>query len=180
MPRRILRRIVDVGSEGLTLIEMSIAMAGFLMVSAIMMSIVVGAARVDLLHSADDMALEQLRDARQRMSRDVREARRFTTAELHEFTVWIDEGWDQVVGPDELVTWRIDIAGNLWRTAGSNSRIEARGLSTSQSYFAFDAGVPSSATSMRLHLVVGVESLGEGADSCARALSTEITLRNVP
>jgi type II secretory pathway pseudopilin PulG len=180
MPRRRLRRRLIDGSEGFTLIELSIAMSGLLLISAVMMSFFVGATRIDAVHSSDDVALEQLRDARQRMSRDVREAKRFTTAWPLGFTVWIDDGWDDVVGPGELVTWSVDVAGNLSRSAGDHARIEARGLSVAGSYFAFDSSTPSGITSMRIHLVVEVEGPSDGSAAGTRSLDTEITLRNVP
>ena len=179
MPRRDRRRVITDGDEGFTLIELSMAMAGLLLISAVMMSFFVGATKVDLVHTADDTALEQLRDARQRMSRDIREARRFTATWPLGFTVWVDAGWDEVVGPDELITWSIDVAGNLWRSVGDDSRIEARSLSVEASYFAFDAANASSVSSMQMHLVVQVAAPGDG-QSGTRSLDTEITLRNVP
>jgi len=180
MPRRIERRDAVDGSGGFSLVELSIAMAGLLLISSAIVSFFVGAARVDAVHTADDKALEQLRDARQRMSRDVREARRFTTTWPKGFTVWIDDGWDEVMGDGELVTWSVDIAGNLWRSAGDDSRIEARGLSVAESYFAFDAPTPSSVASMLMHLVVVVEGPGDGTAVGTRSLDTKISLRNVP
>jgi type II secretory pathway pseudopilin PulG len=180
MPHRPVRPRRADGSEGFTLIELSIAMGGLLLVSAVMMSFFVGATRVDATHTSDDVALEQLRDARQRMSRDVREARRFTSAWSHGFTVWVDDGWDEVIGTNELITWSIDVGGNLRRTAGEDSRVEARGLSLSDSAFSFDSAVASSITTMRIRLAVLVEGPGDGATAGVRSLETEISLRNVP
>jgi type II secretory pathway pseudopilin PulG len=180
MPRRCLRRVIPDADGGFTLIELSLALAGLLLVSSVMMSFFVSVSRADLVHTADDNALEQLRDARQRMSRDVREARRFTAASPLSFSVWVDAGWDEVVGADENITWSVDVAGNLWRSVGDDSRIEARGLSVSESYFSFDSNAPSSITTMRMHLVVIVAAPGDGAPSGSRSLETEITLRNVP
>ncbi|MCB2223575.1 MAG: hypothetical protein KQH83_05295 [Actinobacteria bacterium] len=180
MVRGKLRRDVVDTDGGFTLVEVSIALTGLLLISSVMMSFFVGATRVDATHTADDAALEQLRDARQRMSRDVREARRFTAAGPHGFTVWVDDGWDEVVGTDELITWSIDVAGNLRRAVGESSRVEARGLSVERSYFAFDAANPSSISSMRMHLEAEVEGPGGGPPTGTRSLDTEITLRNVP
>ena len=167
-------------SGGFTLVEMSIALAGLLLISGMMMSFFVGAARIDEVHTSDDTALEQLRDARQRMSRDVREARRFYTIWSSGFTVWIDAGWDEVIGAGELVTWSLDEAGNLWRSVGEASRIEARSISVYESSFTFDAAVPASVTAMQIHLVVVVGRPGDGAAAGTRSLDTEITMRNVP
>lgn len=180
MPYRTERGRAGDGSGGFSLIELSIAMSGLLLVSAVMMSFFLGAVRVDDVHTSDDTALEQLRDARQRMSRDIREARRFTVAWQQGFTVWIDDGWDGVVGSGELVTWSIDVAGNLWRSSGDESRIEARGISVSDSYFAFDAPTPSSITSMQIHLVAVLVDPVDGSTTGTRSLDTDISLRNVP
>ncbi len=180
MPRRTRRRDLLQGSAGFSVIELSIALAGLLVVSSVMMSFFVGVARVDGVHTADDTALEQLRDARQRMSRDIREARRFYATWPLGFTVWLDAGWDEVIDAGELVTWSVDEAGNLRRSVGEASRIEAGGISLSESYFTFDSTMPGSVTSMQMHLVVVVGRPGDGAAAGTRALDTEITLRNVP
>jgi hypothetical protein len=180
MPRPTRRRDLMQGSAGFSLIELSIALAGLLVVSSVMMSFFIGAARVDGVHMSDDIALEQLRDARQRMSRDVREARRFYAIWPLGFTVWIDAGWDEVIDADELISWSVDEEGNLRRSVGEASRIEARGISVSESYFTFDSAMPGSVTSMGMHIVVIVGRPGDGAAAGTRALDTEITLRNVP
>ena len=180
MPRRTRRRVLFQDSAGFTLIELSIALAGLLVVSSVMMSFFVGVARVDGVHTSDDTALEQLRDARQRMSRDIREARRFYAISPLGFTVWLDTGWDEVIDPGELITWSVDEGGNLRRSIGEASRVEARGISLYESYFAFDSTMPGSVTSMQMHLVVVVGRPGDGAAAGTRALDTEITLRNVP
>ena len=45
------------------IIELSLALAGLLLVSSVMMSFFVSVSRADLVHTADDIALEQLRDS---------------------------------------------------------------------------------------------------------------------
>lgn len=180
MPRRTGRRDLIQDSAGFTVIELSIALAGLLVVSSLMMSFFVGAARVDGVQTSDDKALEQLRDARQRMSRDIREARRFYAIWPLGFTVWIDTGWDEVIGAGELISWSVDEGGNLRRSVGEASRVEVRGISLNESYFTFDSAMPGSVTSMRMYLVVVVGRPGDGAEAGTRALDTEITLRNVP
>ena len=91
--------------------------------------------------------------------------------------MWIDAGWDEVIGEGETVTWSIDQAGNLRRGVGEDSRIEAQGLAVAESWFAFDAVVASSVASMQMHLVAVVE---DRAGTGRRTLDTEITMRNVP
>jgi hypothetical protein len=151
-------------------------MAGLAIVSAMLLSIFAGATNTEALHSADDEALEQLRDARQQMSRDVRQARRFTTIASNGFTIWIDEGWDEVVEPGELVSWWFDSSGDLHRSAGDASTVKASGLSPEHSSFSYDSAIASDVTAMALHLEVLVDD-GLGG---MRGLDTEITLRNMP
>jgi type II secretory pathway pseudopilin PulG len=166
----------ETGSAGFTLIEISIALAGLAVVATMLMTVFVGANKVDDLHTSDDTALEQLREARQRMSRDVREARRFTSIGSRDFTVWVDEGWDEVIGSGELITWTIYETGDLVRSTDFAERVEASGVSYADSWFGFDATVAASVTRMEIHLAAPVES-GLGG---TRTLDTEITLRNVP
>jgi type II secretory pathway pseudopilin PulG len=175
--REAITRRAPGASGGFTLIEVSVALAGAAVIAVMMTSFFVGATRVEEMHRADDDALTQLRDARQRMSRDIREARRFTWIDAASFTVWIDEGWDEVVGADETITWSIDEGGNLRRAVGEDSRIEAQGLSVAESWFEYDAVVASSVTSMQMHLVAVVE---DRAGTGRRTLDTEISMRNVP
>lgn len=163
---------------GTTVVELALAMVGLAVISMTMMSFFVGATAVDDLHEADDVALEQIRDARARLSRDVREARRFTAIGQYGFTVWIDEQWDDVVDAGELVTWGINTDGALFRSAGAANRIEARGLSVEQSAFAYDSNHPAYATMIDVHLVALVDdAAGVGT---TRSLDTEVSLRNVP
>lgn len=164
------------GESGFSVVELVVAMAGMALVSLMMLSVFTGATEVDELHAADDAALEQLRDARERMSRDVRQARRFTAVAGNGFTVWIDEGWDEVIGPGELVSWWFDSTGRLQRRSGDVTRLEARDVAFDLSYFSFDSVEPTDVTAMAMHLVVVVDS----RTGTTRALDTEITLRNMP
>jgi hypothetical protein len=163
---------------GATVVELAIAMIGLGIISMTMMSFFVGATSVEDLHKADDLALEQIRDARARLSRDVREARRFTSIGQYGFTVWIDQQWDNVIDVGELVTWGIDTDGALFRSSDGSDRIEARGLLLDQSRFTYDSVLADHATMIEVHLVVGVDDAAEVGGT--RSLDTEVSLRNVP
>lgn len=163
---------------GATVVELGIAMVGLGIISMTMMSFFVSATAVEDLHKADDTALEQIRDARARLSRDVREARRFTAIGRFGFTVWIDEQWDDVIDVGELVTWGINTDGALFRSTDGANRLEAQGLLVDLSAFSYDSTHPDYATMIDVHLVAAVDdAAGVGG---TRTLDTEVSLRNVP
>jgi hypothetical protein len=161
---------------GTSLVELAASLAGLAALAAVIMSVFLGVTRVDDLHADDDVALEQVREARQRMALDVREARRFTNAAASTFSVWVDADWDGTTGADEVVTWSITPEGDLVRAVNGESSVEASGLSYLYSGFGYDEVSPFLITRMGIHLVVPVEE-GVGGE---RILDTEITLRNVP
>lgn len=165
------------GTAGVTLIELAITMAGLALVSTALISFFVGATRMDQVQAADDSAQEAVRDARSRLARDVREARRFVAIGSTGFTVWVDDDWDGVMPAEELVTWSIGSAGALTRTVGDGTgRVEAGGLNPADSRFRYDSTLAAQVTRAYVHLVVGVGGPGGGA----RTLDFEVSLRNVP
>ncbi len=162
---------------GVTLVELVVTLAGLALVSATMVSILVGSTRVDQAQAADDTAQEAVRDARARLARDVREARRFTAAAPASLTVWLDDDWDGVMPATELVTWSIDQAGGLRRAVGeAGGRVEAGGLSFADSRFTYDSTVAAQVTRAYVHLVIAVG----GPEAAYRTLDFEVSLRNVP
>jgi Tfp pilus assembly protein PilW len=165
------------GGAGVTLVELAITMAGLALVCTGMISMFVATTRVDQVQAADDTAQEGVRDARGRLAKDVREARRFTAATLTSFTVWIDDEWDGVMPAAELVTWSMDTAGSLVRSVGEGGgRVEAAGLSLADSRFTYDSTLAALVTRAYLHLVIGVG----GPEGGYRTLDFEVSLRNVP
>lgn len=165
------------GEAGVTLVELAITMAGLALVSTAMISLFVGTTRVDEAQAADDAAQEAVRDARARLAKDVREARRFTAIGYTSFTVWLDDEWDGVMPSGELVTWSINSTGGLVRAVGdAGGRVEAWGISRSDSRFSYDSTVAAQVTRAYLHLVVGVA----GPEAAYRTLDFEVSLRNVP
>jgi len=165
------------GGAGVTLVELAISLAGLALVSTAMISIFVGTTRVDEVQAADDAAQEAVRDARSRLAKDVREARRFTATGTTSFTVWVDDEWDGLMPAAELVNWSIDSAGGLVRAIGESSgRVEARGLSLADSRFTYDSTLAAHVTRAYVHLVVGVA----GPLPAYRTLDFEVSLRNVP
>lgn len=157
--------------------ELAITMAGLALVSAAMVAFLVGTTRVDQAQAADDAAQEAVRDARGRLAKDIREARRFTAVSPTSFTVWVDDEWDGVMASAELITWSIDSTGALMRAVGeAGGRVEARGVSQSDSRITYDHAVAAQVTRTYLHLVVGVT----GPQVASRTVDFEVSLRNVP
>ena len=177
MRRRRRLRQAPRGAAGVSLVELAITMAGLALVSTAMISLFVGTTRVDEAQAADDTAQEAVRDARSRLAKDVREARRFTAAGPWSFTVWVDDEWDGLMPSAELVTWSISSSGALVRAVGDSAgRVEAWGLSRYESRFLYDSTLPAQVTRAYLRLVFGVG----GPEGGARALDFEVALRNVP
>jgi Tfp pilus assembly protein PilW len=161
----------------MSLVELTIAMAGLALVAAGMVSLVVASTRMEQVQAADDAAQEAVRDARSLLARDVREARRFITAGAASFTVWIDDDWDGLMPDAELVTWSVGESGTLVRSVGGAAGgVEASGLSPAESYFAYDDTRPAMVTQAFVHLVVGVG----GPEGGTRTLDFAVSLRNVP
>jgi len=163
--------------SGITLVELAVAMGGLALVSTTMLSVFVGTTRVDQVQAADDAAQEAVRDARSRLAKDVREARRFAAIGQTSFTVWLDDDWDGLMPAGELVTWSISEAGGLVRAVGGAAgRLEAAGVSRANSRFSYDSAVAAQVTRSFLHLVIGVA----GPEAAYRTLDFEVAMRNVP
>ena len=162
---------------GVTLVELAVTMASLALVSTAMVSVFVETTQVDQAQAADDAAQEAVRDARGRLAKDIREARRFTAVSGTSFTVWLDDEWDGVMASAELVTWSIDSTGALLRAVGdAGGRVEARGVSRSDSRFTYDHAVAAQVTRAYFHLVVEMA----GPQPASRTLDFEVSLRNVP
>jgi hypothetical protein len=171
------RRLWPHDGAGVSLVELAITMAGLALVATGMVSLFVAATGVDRVQAADDFAQEAVRDARSRLAKDVREARRFTAAATTSFTVWLDDEWDGVMPAVELVTWSITTAGGLSRAVGDGTgRVEAWGLSRADSRFTYDSTLAAQITQAYVHLVVEVA----GPAAAYRTLDFEVSLRNVP
>ena len=165
------------GEAGMSLVELAIAMAGLALVSTAMVSIFVGTTRMDQVQAADDAAQEAMRDARGRLAKDVREARRFIAIGPAAFTVWLDDEWDGQMPGAEVVTWSVNSSGSLVRSVGDGAgRVEASGLSAANSRFTYDSTSAAQVTRAYVHLVVGVS----GPEAGERTLDFEVSLRNVP
>jgi type II secretory pathway pseudopilin PulG len=159
------------------LIEVMVSIAGLAVIATMLISIFVGVTRVNATHDADDRALLTLREARQRVTRDVREARGFLVATPASMTLWDDEDWDGVRDTGEMVTWALGSGGTLTRsTDAGDSVIVVEGLDGVVSGFTYDSATVLNIRSVEVSLVSTVET-DAGGD---RALQFEVSLRNMP
>ncbi len=160
----------------MTLPEILISLAGLAVIGVMLTSFFVGVTRIDVLHSADNQALMTLREVRQRITRDIREARGFVTAAPASMTLWEDADWDGIQDPGENITWVMDTDGSLIRSDDTGGVIIVlRGLDTDLSEFSYDSSTVEQIRSATITLASEVETDTGGE----RTLKFEISLRNV-
>jgi hypothetical protein len=166
----------DRSETGVSLVELSIAMAGLGVLAAIMLTLFIGATSTDRLHEADDQALISLRSLRERLSRDVREARHFLAIREDSFMLWIDGDWDGLQDSGELVSWVRASDGTVTRGVDGTSRVEAFDLLPGTPTFSFDSLVPSHVRVLTVSFVADVDA----PTGSVRQFDFEVSLRNVP
>lgn len=154
--RWVIRRLNRNGDQGVTLVELSIAIMLIGVISAFVVGAVIGAQKI--IRTGDDQTrgLEQVKTAAERLARDIRDARGVlcnptgTDAALaaadptcqYHLQVWIDYNSDYVQESNETVTWALKTgtaAGHysLVRTAGGTTQIEASAI-VKQVAFSYD------------------------------------------
>jgi len=150
--------------EGVTLVELSIAIMLIAVIGSFVAGAVLGAQKI--IRTGDDQTrgLEQVRAAAERLARDIRDARGVlcnptgTDAAVaaadpsctYHLQVWIDYNSDYVQESNETVTWQLKTgtaAGHysLVRTAGGSTMVEASAI-VKQVAFSYDYP-PASAVS---------------------------------
>lgn len=156
--------------DGAGLVELMLAMviAGAL---SLMMVVWIGAAfSANETHLQDDVAVQDLRVVRERLGREVREARSVLTADSDELAIWLDEDRDGTVDQGESVSWSI-IDDTLVRSTDATSLVIATGVSSVRSSFEYaqDAG---DVTTVSVSVVIPLDS------GAVHSLSLDIPLRN--
>jgi len=161
--RWVIRRL-RAEDEGVTLVELSIAIMLIAVIGSFVAGAVLGAQKI--IRTGDDQTrgLEQVRTAAERLARDIRDARGVlcnptgTDAAIaaadpsctYHLQVWIDYNSDYVQESNETVTWQLKAgtaAGHysLVRTAGGSTMVEASAI-VKQVAFSYDYP-PASAVS---------------------------------
>jgi hypothetical protein len=153
-----------------------VAMLGVAILSTVMISWFGSVTAVDARHFGDDVALEQLRDIKERFSKDVRGADEIQVAEAHLVQFWVDSNRDGIEGVDEYVVWSISSTGDITRADCDGSRLETSNADYDSSYFGYDASDPADVTRVSMQLLVVVEGPGVAG---TREIATEVALRNI-
>lgn len=115
------------GDEGVSLVEMLVAMVLTALLGTITVSAVSGTSKVFRLTDQESLGQTDVRTTIERLGRDVRNARSLDAgASASQLVLWIDSNSDYVKQPSEIVTWRL--------VAGTNGHYDvarvANGLTT--------------------------------------------------
>jgi hypothetical protein len=159
--------------EGVTIVELGIGMILSAMVGIALVTWMTSAIGAANHHRDDDHAVQGLREAHERITREVRVARALLEASEAHLVLWIDENWDDEQDQGEIVTWALG-DGALTRTvSGAGEPLEVlTGVDVAASEFTFDSEPAEEAR------VVGILLVAEVGDRGSRSMSTVILLRN--
>lgn len=171
------------GEEGMTLLELLIAMAVTTVVLGIVMGGVITALRSDQQIHEDSIALEELRSAMNRMTAELREARLvYPGSDARQIRFWVDADRDAIQDAAENITWAVEGSGTngvLTRTTDAQIAaavadvIMAREMVVTDT-FTYSPPVPS-ATVVTILLTSDVALDSSGAP---RTVRTKLRLRN--
>lgn len=170
------RRSLIRDERGVTLVELMVSMLLVAFVSAAVVTGMTSAMRSANLHRDDDRAVQDLRLAKERLTRELRTAAELQAATASSITVWIDSDADGTEDPGEVVTWEITADGSLLRsTDTSPASAVVINLVAAESGFVFDAASIAETRLITVVLVVRV-----GTSDGTRSMQTQILLRNAP
>lgn len=162
------------GEDGLTLVELLVSM---LLMSIIATALVTGmttAMRSANLHRDDDRAVQDLRHAKERLTRELRAITELTAASASSVTFWLDEDADGTADVGETITWEITAGGVLLRSTDTgDSAPVVSNLVSGSSGFTFDATEVGEIRRIAVALTAAV-----GSSDGTRSIQTEIFLRN--
>lgn len=160
--------------DGVTLIELMVSMLIASLVAVVFVTWMSSAVTTANLHRDDDRAVQDLRLAKDRLTRELRMADGLLVAEALLVTMWVDENSDGVVDIGEVITWTITGGGELVRsTDAGDSFVVMREVVVVESGFTFDSAVVVDIERVNMVLVVFVGEIGG-----TRELTTQIYLRN--
>lgn len=174
MTRRIAR--LREGDGGVTLVELMVAMMITAILGAVVATWMTSAARAVTMHREDDRAVQDLRQAKDLLTREVRTAAVVTAISSTSLTFWVDANYNGEADDGETITWSIE-PGALVRSTDAPGEAEPlvvlEHLVIAGSGFAYDAEVASEVRLVEVALVVSA-----GSPDRTRSLSTLIHLRN--
>jgi type II secretory pathway pseudopilin PulG len=164
------------GESGTSLVELGITLLITSIMSASLISWITAAGNAAGLHSADDVAVQELRLAKEHISRDLRVARAVLVADAATVSVWVDADEDEYRDPGEAITWTIADGNLTRRTDLEAGQTEASGLDMIHSAFTYDATTPAEVRDVMVTLVSYVDAAS--TEPGTRTMTVEIHVRN--
>jgi type II secretory pathway component PulJ len=162
--------------RGMALLELSLAGLISAMIIGVMVVWAGTTINTETHLEADDDAAQDLRMARENLSKDLRRAEEVFTAEFDTVAVWIDENRNGSIETEERIRWSIDEAGTLSRATGTGTaRVDVTGLDTDVSGFTYDASAPDEVRNVDFVLTLHLDQV-TGADN--RAVTASVHIRN--
>jgi type II secretory pathway pseudopilin PulG len=160
----------------MTLIELLVSMLLMSLIATALVTGVATAMRSANLHRDDDRAVQDLRHAKERLTRELRAITELNAASASSVTFWLDADADSVADVGETITWEITTGGSLVRStdAGASSSIVSN-LVAASSGFTFDTTAVAEIRRISVDLTAAV-----GSSDGSRSIQTEIFLRNAP
>jgi type II secretory pathway pseudopilin PulG len=159
---------------GVSLIELLVGMMIAAAVGAAVVTWMSSAATTVTIHREDDRAVQDLRHAKDRLTREVRMAAQLLAAAPDELTLWVDDDSDGSLDPGETVTWAIEAGGDLVRsTDAGDTWVVMSHLVAEESGFTFDAESVAEIRTVGITLVAS-----SGQAGATRSISTQIFVRN--
>jgi Tfp pilus assembly protein PilW len=162
---------------GITLVELMVAMMVTAILGAMVATWMTSAVRAVNLHRADDIAVQQLREAKDLLTRELRMASGVTAISPTSISFWVDADFSGTPEQGETITWVIETDGTLARSTDAAGAVDPlimiEHLVLGESFFEFDTEVASDVRRVGITLVVTAGEAGR-----TRSLSTEIFVRN--
>jgi type II secretory pathway pseudopilin PulG len=171
------RREAGRGEAGITLVELMVALMVTALLGAMVATWMTSVVRAVNLHRADDIAVQDLREAKDLLTRELRIASGVSAISSTSMTFWVDTDFSGTPDQGETVTWSIEPDGTLvrWTDAGgqASALVILEHVVLAESTFEFDTGEASEVRRVGVTLVVTA-----GDADRTRSLSTEIFVRN--
>lgn len=164
--------------RGASIVELGVAMIVTAVMSAALVSWMSSAGATIALHTEDDVVVQDLRVAKERIGRELRVAEDVLEAGHNLVTIWVDDDDDDFTDAGERITWYLGTDGNLWRwTDTSEGQVQASRL-RSDSQFGYDSPDLAAITQITVTLFAEVDPTEAGGEPGTRHLAIQIHLRN--
>lgn len=163
---------------GSSILEIGVSLLITALMTVTMVTWMNSAGAAAALHHEDDAVVQDLRLAKERISRELRVAEAVYVATPTRVTVWVDDDDDDFADAGEKVTWYIGEDGRLWRwTDVDDEQIQVSNLVFGESWFGYDNPDAGLVQTITVTLVARVQA-DEDSEPSERQISTQIHLRN--